>query len=507
MKKNNKKIKSLDELEKSVNSLKEKNKVIVHCHGVFDLMHPGHIKHFEAAKREGDVLIVTVTPDEYVGKGPGRPVFNQYLRAESIAALECVDYVAINQWKTAVETLKKIKPSIYVKGSDYIAPEADITGGIYEERDAIESIGGRIHFTDEIHYSSTELINKFFNVYPDEARVFLQDFRLKYSSSDIIDRLKLIRTLKVLLVGDTIIDEYHYCKPMGTSPKDAIISTRYIGEERFAGGVLACANTIAGFCDNVHLVTCLGTVDSKEEYILDHLKPTVNANFFYRNDTCTIVKRRFVNPDFLTKMFEVSFLDDHPIPQDVSKKVCAYLKKSAKNYDLVIISDFGHGFIDRNIIDLLCANSKFIAVNTQTNSANNGYNLITRYPRVDYVCIDEPELRLAAYDKFGDLKDIIVEIYKKLNAKSFAVTRGHLGSVTFQDDFHEIPVFSNKIVDRVGAGDAFLSITAPLVAQGNPMDLVGFAGNAAGAMAVGIVCNRSAVDPASLYKFISSLLK
>ncbi|MBI4691565.1 MAG: adenylyltransferase/cytidyltransferase family protein [Nitrospirae bacterium] len=504
-----KKVKTISELEKISKGLREKGKIIVHCHGVFDLMHPGHIKYFEASKREGDVLIVTLTPDKYVGKGPGRPVFNQHLRAESIASLYCVDYVAVNEWPTAVETIKKIKPHVYAKGSDYAAPETDITGGIYHEKDAIESVGGKIHFTSEITFSSTELLNKYFDVYPDEAREFFEEFRKRFSASDIIERLNAVKGMKVLVIGDTIIDEYHYCKAMGKSPKETIISTKYVSEERFAGGVLACANHIAGFCNNVYLITCLGRIDAKEDYILDHLKPNIETKFFYRDDTCTVVKRRFVDPAFLTKMFEMSFLEDHPLPEKISREVCDYLKDVAQNYDLVLMADFGHGFIDDNIIDVICKKAKFLSVNTQTNSANIGFNLITKYPRADYVCIDEPEIRLAAHDKFGDIKDIITEIKNKVNAKKITVTRGHLGSMTYSEEggFHEIPVFSKKIVDRVGAGDAFLSITSPVVAAGSPMDVIGFIGNAVGALAIGIVCNRSSVEPVPLFKFITSLLK
>src|SRR3989338_2117378 len=110
------KIVQIEELSKLIQDLKTKRKKIVHCHGCFDLMHPGHIKHFQAAKKMGDILIVTITPDKYVDKGPCRPVFNETLRAESIAALECVDYVSINKWPTAEEALRLLKPDIYVKG-------------------------------------------------------------------------------------------------------------------------------------------------------------------------------------------------------------------------------------------------------------------------------------------------------------------------------------------------------------------------------------------------------
>ena len=96
------KILDLDKLAAVVSEARARGKVVVHCHGVFDLLHIGHIRYFEQARRMGDLLIVTLTPDHYVDKGPHRPAFTQDLRAESIASLSCVDYVAINAWTTAV---------------------------------------------------------------------------------------------------------------------------------------------------------------------------------------------------------------------------------------------------------------------------------------------------------------------------------------------------------------------------------------------------------------------
>ncbi len=156
------KIVELEELGKILQDLRSKVKKIVLCHGCFDLMHPGHIKYFQAASKMGDILIVTVTPDIYVDKGPDRPVFNQYLRADSIAALECVDYVAINKWPTAEETLRLLRPDIYVKGQEFKDLE-DKTGKLQKEYEIIQEIGSQVKFTDEIVFSSTDLLNKHFN--------------------------------------------------------------------------------------------------------------------------------------------------------------------------------------------------------------------------------------------------------------------------------------------------------------------------------------------------------
>jgi rfaE bifunctional protein nucleotidyltransferase chain/domain len=155
------KILDLEELAEKLKALKAGGKTIVHCHGCFDLMHPGHIKYFQASKKMGDVLVVTLSPDRYVDKGPDRPAFNERLRAESIAALECVDFVAINKWPTAEETLRLLRPNIYVKGQEFEKLQ-DKTGKLQKEFEVVKEIGAEMKFTHEIVFSSTKLINKHF---------------------------------------------------------------------------------------------------------------------------------------------------------------------------------------------------------------------------------------------------------------------------------------------------------------------------------------------------------
>lgn len=503
------KIKNIEDLGEIISAIKGKGRTVALCHGVFDLLHPGHLKHLEAAGDLADVLVVTITEDRYVQKGPGRPVFNERLRAESVAGLQCVDYVAINKWPTAVQAIKMLKPAIYVKGRDYEDREKDLTGEIDKEEEAIASVGGRIHFTDEISFSSTELLNLHFSVYHKDADRFLREFRARHRPDEIIARLKALRKMRVLIVGDAIVDEYHYCQPMGKAWKETVITTRYLNRESFAGGVLAAANHAAGFCDDVHLVTCLGRENTQEEFIRGRLKPNVRPQFFYRDDAPTVVKRRYVDPSFLSKMFEVCVINDGDLPPDVTGAVCDYLSRCCPEYDCVISADFGNGFIGQPIVNVLCDRARFLAVNTQTNSANSGFNLITKYPRADYICIDEPEIRLATREKREGLDGLVPKVSAQLDCARISVTRGHNGSFGYERGvgFFEAPIFSTEVVDRIGAGDAYLAVTSPCVAAGYPMDVVGFVGNAVGALAVRIVCNRESVEPVPLFKFITALLK
>jgi bifunctional ADP-heptose synthase (sugar kinase/adenylyltransferase) len=503
------KVKTLAELADLCAALRAEGKRIVQCHGVFDLLHPGQVRHFEAARAQGDVLVVTVTPDRVAEKRRGRPVFNQRLRAEAIAAFGSVAYAAIAERPSAEDVIRLIRPAVYVKGSDAADAKDDLTGKVGDERRLVEQLGGRIHFITENTFGPSSLLNLHFGVYPEGAQEFLREFRRRHSGAEVIGLLRDLHRLKVLMIGETIIDEYHYVQSMQKSPKELLITTRYVREERFAGGILACANHTAGFCGQVDVVTILGATDSHEEFIRRHLKPNVTPTFFHREDTGTIVKRRYVEQAFLSKMFEVAFLDDGDLPGPVSRGVERHLATVLPRYDVVIVADYGHGFLNRELIRVLAGEARFLAVNVQTNSANLGYNLISKYPRADYVCIDEPEVRLAAHDRRANLEEIIGRLARDLSCRRVSITRGHKGCISYAEPegYFQVPVLSREIVDRIGAGDAYLSVTAPCVVAGYHPELVGFIGNAVGALAVRIVGNRGPVESAPLFEFITALLQ
>ncbi len=503
------KIKTVDELIDIIAVLKKQNKKIVHCHGVYDLVHPGHIRHLAAAKKEGDVLVVTITADRFVRRGPGRPIFNENLRAETLAAIGSVDFVSIDFNPTAVNTIKAIKPDVYVKGQEYEKKDKDVTGKIYDEEEAVKAVGGRLAFTYDITFSSSKLINEHLDVYPPETRKYLRMISEKYPIDVISDKLKSAKKLKTLVIGDAIIDQYHYTESMGKSLKEHLVVSKYMSEESFAGGVFATANNAAGICGEVHLVTVLGKKDPYEDFITGHLQSNITQKFFYQDDVPTTIKRRFVNTVTGRKLFEICYMDDNPIPAGLEKEIIDYLGGIISDYDLVIISDFGHGLLHKNLVDLISGRSGYSALNVQTNSANTGFNLVTKWPRANYISIDEPETRLAAHDKHGDMREIMKIMLESLHCENLMVTRGHRGSINLDKEkgFHETPAFASRVVDVVGAGDALFAYTAPLMAMKMPQDLTSFIGNAVGALAVQIVCNRAPVDVVDLVKYITRLLK
>ena len=206
----NSKIQDLDKLAAHLSLLRKAGKKIVLSHGVFDLLHIGHIRYFEQARAMGDVLVVTLTPDRYVDKGPHRPAFTETLRAEAIASLACVDYVAVNNWPTAEETLRLIRPDVYVKGAEFKNIQADMTKKIAREEKVVRELGIRMAFTDDIVFSSTNLINRFISVYSQEVNEYLELFRNRHKLDDVLAVIDRMENLKVLVLGDIIVDGLHH---------------------------------------------------------------------------------------------------------------------------------------------------------------------------------------------------------------------------------------------------------------------------------------------------------
>ena len=503
------KIHELSELTAISDQLRAQGKTIVLCHGTFDLMHVGHVRHLQKAAEEGDVLFVTLTADAFVSKGPGRPVFNEQLRAENMAALGCVGYVALVHDVTAIPAIRAVKPHIYAKGSDYQKPSDDLTGNITRERDAVEEVGGRAVYTDDITFSSSELLNKHFSVFPREVKDYLLHFGEQYTSKQLIEQVKGLSKLKICVVGDAIVDEYHYTDPLGQTGKGNIFAVKHNESELFAGGSLAVANHIAGFCPQTTLVTGLGRINSHEAFIRAKLMEQVEPVFFFREDAPTIMKSRFVDSD-AQKLFEVYYYEDMPAPAAFDDEVCQWLEEHLSEFDVVVVPDFGNGFISARMVQILAEKSKFLAVNTQINSGNRGYHTIKRYPRADYVSLNEPELRLAVHDRFGSLEDVAQEVGDMVQASFLATTQGTRGlmmrdmktKLTYQ-----VPALSLQVVDRIGAGDAFLSLSGICLGGGLSPDVAAFAGAVAAALDVRIVCNRESIQQSAMFKYMVTLLK
>ncbi len=419
------------DLQEEIKNLKKRKKKIVLCHGVFDLLHVGHIKHLKKAKELGDKLIVTLTSDRYVNKGPGRPVFNQTLRSESIAAIDSVDYVAINDAPTAVTPIKIIKPNIYCKGKDYKNSKDDITGEIKNEIRAIKKIKGKIVFTEEMTFSSSRLINRSTDFLSPDQKKIISKISKKINFKKIKQIIESFNKLKILVIGETIIDQYNFCEAVGKSGKEPMLVLKEVKRDQYLGGVLNIARNLTQFSNKI---TVLSMIGEKKDYLKDinkNLPKNIKTKFIYKENSPTIVKKRYVDSLSQSKVIGIYNINDEILNRKNEATFNKLLKKEIKKHDLVIVSDYGHGLISKNSAKLICKNSKFLALNAQVNASNIGYHTIRNYRNFNTLIINEKEIRHEIRDKASKLEILMRNLAKEKNIMNLIVTMGSSGSILY----------------------------------------------------------------------------
>ena len=503
------KIKNLEELSKILSKLKSEGKKIIHCHGVFDLLHLGHIKHFEEAKTFGDILVVSITPDQFVNKGPGRPAFATHDRLEALSALMSVDYVVANKWPTAEEIIKVLQPNIYCKGPDYKDNLDDITGKISDEKKAIESVGGKISYTDDITFSSSNLLNKFGDLYSKEQKSLIQNIIAKNTFEDINSNLSKIKKLKVLIVGETIIDQYVFCEALGKSGKEPVLVLRDLETHEYLGGALAISRHLSDFCDNVSVLSFLGEKDEYKSFIEDSIEDNVSLNFLSKSNSPTIVKRRFVDNIDRKKILGVYSINDNALLKSEEDEFIEAFDSHIKEHDLVIVSDYGHGIITPKIAKHISKINKFVSLNAQVNAANIGTHNIRKYNDINCLIINATELRHEMRQRDGDIVEMANTLKEMVSAKYITVTQGKKGAMLIKDNEAPVtcPGFAVQVVDKIGSGDALLALLSVCLYSNFDEDLSLFISSIAAAQSVETIGNSKPVSKSKLLKTISHLLK
>ncbi len=495
-------------IKKKISELKKRNKKIVLCHGVFDVIHIGHINHFKKAREFGDILIVTITSDKFVNKGINRPIFNQNKRIELISELNCVDYVSLSDFEDANNLIKIIRPDFYVKGQDYKEFKNDKTGKINLEKKNVEKFGGKIVFTNEESFSSSNIINNL--TFNKHQLKFLKGIRDKYSLDYIHNLFKKISKLKVLVIGETIIDQYNFCEALGKSGKEPYLALKDIYAENYLGGAAAIANHIVDFTKKTKLISMVGEKNDYQGFIKKKLNKKIKGIFFRKKNSPTILKKRFIDNITKNKLFGIYSLNDDISSRKDDEKICKFIEKNIPKFDLILISDYGHGFISNKTAKKITSKKKYVALNAQVNASNIGYHDLLKYNNIDSLVINETELRHEMRNKKDDTKFLSLQLQKKINTNDLLVTRGKHGAILLSKknkSFIESPAFAKNVIDKVGAGDAMLSIISLLIKIGAPKDLSLLLGSFAGSMSVETIGNSVSINKKNFLRQIEFSLK
>jgi cytidyltransferase-like protein len=461
-----------------------RDKTIVLCHGAFDLVHMGHLLHFEEAASLGDVLVVTITADRYITKK--RSVsFSEDYRARQVAALEIVDFVAIVNEPSAVAAIEALRPDVYVKGPEYSNLILDKSANIFREKNLIESFGGRIHFTTGETFSSTKL-SHFLQASPEavqgnpllrnEKVVFRDLSALKFTLEEVKSFLLNASALRVCLLGETIVDEWVDVAVTNLSQKSRCVAGQETARVRQIGatGIIA-----------LHLASFVKQVDCFTNGALGDVPPNVRVSSLTESP---LVKTRFVDRDTGLPLFESKILD---LP-DVRRGLPDF-----SAYDLVLVADFGHGLLDARAINQAIAGRSrgFVAAMAQVNSSNYGYNLPVKYVGADYYSLNRTEAELSLHEKDLPSGELLDRMAAMLGCRALSVTDGKQGvAVRMGDEIFSLPTLTTSVVDTIGCGDAYFALSSVAACLKQRARLVALAGSIGAAAMTQRRCNESPVS-------------
>lgn len=470
---------------------REHAKTIVHCHGCFDIVHPGHVQYLQFARSQGDALIVSLTADPQVNKGAARPLIPEDLRAANLAALECVDYVYVNPDPTAVELLDALKPDLYVKGREY---EQNHDPRFLAERDTVIRNGGRVVFSSgEIVYSSTALIGSTatLDAFNDEKiRRFRQQHGL--SSAVLHDTLMKIRGKRIVVVGDYILDRYHLCDATGIASEGPMMSLRLHRSDDYDGGASIVASHLAALGADTTLITAL-TDDAQAALIANrlHARGVIVDGIASRRSVAT--KHRYLVDQ--TKMLKLDEGAASPLDSVAVSRVTAKILAASQNAAAVIFADFGYGMLTGPLLERVMPEIRktvpIIAADVSGSQAN-----LMRFDDVDLLCPSERELRQALNDTSSGLNAVVYRMFRATNARQALVTMGKQGLVAFDQcqvtqpgEAWErkmrgayLPALTSSVIDSLGCGDALLATATASLAAGGSLHAGAYLGSLAAAM-------------------------
>lgn len=509
------KIVSRQELIEATDAARAAGHTIVHCHGCFDIVHPGHVRYLEFARRQGDILVVSLTGDSQISKGDQRPYIPEELRAENLAALEVVDLVYINPDPTACELLHNLRPDIYVKGHEY---EDSADPGFLAERRAVESYGGRVQFSSgDIVFSSSRLIETLAHnpmIETDRLAILCRRHGIDRTSAEAL--LSSFAGLKVLVVGDVILDRYVLCDASDLASESPMMSLTRLEERLYVGGAGIVARHAAGLGATTYLLStaahdehsAFAQTTLEQEDVQTHLmtcRPRLPEKTRYLVDT--------------TKLFRVEQAEAHPLDSVSERQAAVWVESIADRLDAVIFCDFGYGTITRGLLarlkDTLGSRPRVIAADV---SGPRG--LLLQFKNATMLCPTERELRSALHDFQSGLSNVAWNAMSQTQARHMLVTLGKRGMVVFDRQSQDandpnwqgrlrseyLPSLADHVVDPLGCGDAMLTAATLATAAGGSLMHSAYLGTAAAAIEIARLGNVP-LDTGSLRRWLSGRIE
>jgi rfaE bifunctional protein kinase chain/domain/rfaE bifunctional protein nucleotidyltransferase chain/domain len=501
------KIVDADTLAATLDEHRAEGKTVVQCHGCFDIVHPGHIRYLNFARSLGDLLVVSITSDSLIDKGYDRPYIHEGLRAESLASLELVDYVVVDDNPTARELLLRLRPEIYVKGKEY---ELSTDPRFLGERDAVESYGGQVVFSSgDVVFSSTKLLEHIRKELPmeeEKTRAFCASHGIDRTA--VLEAVGSFRDLEVVVLGDAILDHYRYCEDVSIASESPMISVTPVHEETFVGGAALIAAQVAALGGRATLVTTLDDSPAAERFAESVRSRGVDLVAHRTGLRPVVVKTRYLVEE--SKVFKVDEGRRAPLAHDQGQAIARAVEERLAGADLLVATDFGYGLFGATLIQAVAELTRATGVPFGVDVSRRGASSLLKFEAPRVATPTEEELRFALGDRDAGLSNLASRYLRETHARGLYVTLGRRGVIHFAPKpdgstdrlvASYLPAFKKRPLDIVGAGDVFLAAVTMADARGASPQMAMYLGTSLAALHV----MRLGNEPTSLADWTEAL--
>ena len=448
------KIISVDRLKAIISNSKKK---YIFCHGVFDIVHPGHVRHLAYAKSMADKLIVSITSDKHIKKGVYRPHIPERIRALNLSAFEMVDYVIIDKNSKPLQNLKKLKPNFFAKGFEYSSN--GLPKATQEEAKIVKSYGGKIIFTPgDVVYSSSNFLGNHLPKIKYEKLLELM-FSNNISFDKLKNTIKNFNNLSVHVIGDTIVDTYTRTEFIGGQTKTPTFSVLYNNEDNYIGGAGIVAQHLKAAGADVNFTTVIGD-DKLGKFVTKNLKKSkINCNFLIDGNRPTTNKNVFIASDY--RLLKVDTLDNSSINEDIQNSIIDKIKSTKAN--AVVFSDFRHGIFNQLTTEKFVKNISSKTFKVADSQVASRWGNITEFKNFDLITPNEREARFSLADQDSTVGRISDLLHNICNYKNLILKLGSRGvfcnSISGKNKnlYFSLDSFTENVKDPVGSGDALLA--------------------------------------------------
>ncbi len=491
------KIKSAPEVAVLIGPRPRDRRVIL-CHGTFDIVHPGHIRHLMFAKSKADILVVTLTGDEHIQKANFRPFVPEQLRALNLAAFEMVDYVIIDPEPKPLRNLLIIQPDFYAKGYEY-GGNGNVDPRTQEEVDALARYGGEIIFTPgDVVFSSSSIIEAA------PPKLAIEKLHALMEAEDLAvgdfrKALERFKDVTVHVVGDTIVDGYTHTTLIGGNTKTPTFSVRFERQTDYVGGAGIVAKHLRAAGAEVVFTTVLGDDPRKEFVLKDLAEAGVRVNAVIDSTRPTTHKNAFIAGGY--RLLKLDTLDNRAITGRVFNEVRKHVE--SEKTQVVVFSDFRHGVFNHNTIEPLIAAIPRNAYRVADSQVATRWGNILEFKGFDLITPNEREARFALGDQDSVVRPLALKLYHQAECKTLMLKLGERGMITYRSGpvksgkledvraFFVMDSFTERVVDAVGSGDALLAYATLTMATSRNEVIA----SVLGSMAAAIECEHDGNIP------------